>query len=218
MTKPKLDREIVSQLRDSKATVGPLIPIFTDSEGKIIDGRHRIAADKSWPTQRLQLNKRQSLTARIALNTIRHPASSADFNELAKLLKREGVPRDKIASTIARETGLSQTCVTTHLRPEYKRPAAPDVERWTKPKTFTKSAAYAEPYRPVGPATGSVEVLKRSILAMEKAAEPISNMPTGKLSKCWNEFGLDYRTQLKAKLMFVSEQLKKLQEITGSAS
>lgn len=117
----KLDKSYLTQLRESKKQIGPLIPIIVSSKtGIVVDGLHRIHVDGNWPKVKLPLGEKESLIARLALNAIRHPVEDIDFNILAAYLAHEGTPKSKIAKTIHELAGVSVSCISRHLSKSYK--------------------------------------------------------------------------------------------------
>jgi len=114
-------------LAKSKRSIGPLYPVLLDARGYIIDGLHRREADPSWPSVTLKHIKteRERLVARIVANTCRRDVSleerKAQIHELAKLLAREGVERERIVAKIAELTGLTDRYIRMLLPSEFKR-------------------------------------------------------------------------------------------------
>jgi hypothetical protein len=118
--KKKLDKDLISELRNSKAKVGPLIPILVSSKtGGIVDGFHRIHTDRNWPKLKVSLDEKQTLIARLVLNTIRHPPESIDYDSLAATLAHEGTPRKRMVITIHELTGISPSTIRKHLNRNY---------------------------------------------------------------------------------------------------
>jgi hypothetical protein len=208
MTKPKLDRELVSQLKASRKNIGQLLPVLLDSQGHVVDGLHRLKADPLWKKETLQLNERQSLTARLALNAIRHEVSDTDFNELAAVLRKEGVPRDQIGKVISSESGCSYSSVLRHLDDRYKRPRGPDLDLSWQGHVKKPKKVWSEPSQPVSLHSG----FRAGILGLEKAAEFVSGLPAGKLTKLWLEVGSHERDALKKKVEFALEACQRLLE------
>lgn len=120
--KKKLDSELVQQLRNSRAKVGALLPILVSSKtNRIIEGVHRFHADKKWPVVKLDLDEKQSLVARLALNAIRHGPDSLDVNELAALLVKDGIKYGNIAKAISDSSGVSYNTVLSLLDSGFKK-------------------------------------------------------------------------------------------------
>lgn len=118
--KKKLNRDLVSELHNSKEKVGPLIPILVSSKtGGVVDGFHRVHANENWPKLKVPLDERQTLIARLVLNTIRHPPESIDYNSLAAMLAHEGTPRNRMVRTIHDLTGISPSTIRKHLDRSY---------------------------------------------------------------------------------------------------
>jgi ParB-like chromosome segregation protein Spo0J len=128
--KKKLDSDLVEQLRKSKEKVGALLPVLVSAKtGRIIDGQHRIRSDKKWPVMKLNLDEKQSLIARLSINTLRHPLEPLDFNELAALLVKEGVRHGQVAKTISDLTGISYAVVLSNLDSGFKLENRPHLSK-----------------------------------------------------------------------------------------
>jgi mannose-6-phosphate isomerase-like protein (cupin superfamily) len=115
-------------LRKSMELLGELYPILLDASGKyIIDGYHRIQTNPHWKRLKLENIKdmRQILVARIVSNLCRRNVPTIErismFEKLAEYLKsNEGCPPNKIATEIARLTGISYRTVCRYLPEAYK--------------------------------------------------------------------------------------------------
>jgi hypothetical protein len=118
--------DITDELRLSSERVGKIYPILLDKNGKVIDGHHRLAADKNWPKMRINSieSEKQRLEARIVSNICRRVVSPAEkqrlIEELAEICVSEGTKRGQIAQKIATETGLTYRWVMKYLPERYK--------------------------------------------------------------------------------------------------
>lgn len=139
------------ELTKSAKKVGQLYPVLTDHYGRIVDGEHRLTADRQWRRVTLDHIKteKQWLVARLVSNNVRHTVPHREkrllLKQLAAVLLAEGVPLGRIAYKIAEETGMSYRWVTKYLPVEYKderqsararaaaRHAAPGLSEFLKP-------------------------------------------------------------------------------------
>lgn len=116
------DEEITSELRLTSKRTGKLYPVLLDKYGNVIDGAHRLAADKSWPKIRLNhiKSEKDRLIARLISNVCRR---KVPVNEKREILQRlgeiyleEGVKRGtELAYKISEETGMSYRWVMKYL-------------------------------------------------------------------------------------------------------
>jgi len=106
--------------------VGKLYPVLVDKHGNVIDGNHRLAADKDWPKLRLEhISSRKELAlARLISNVCRRSVSDIEktqmLSELGEIHMKEGVSPGQIAHLIAAETGMSYRWVMKYLPDELK--------------------------------------------------------------------------------------------------
>ena len=80
----------ISDLRLSSKTVGKLYPVLLDRDGNVIDGKHRLVADESWPKIRLEHVgcERERLLARLISNVCRRTVSSSEKRRILERLGR----------------------------------------------------------------------------------------------------------------------------------
>jgi len=121
----KDEEELIESLRRSRGKVGPLIPIFEDAHGEIIDGFHRLEADENWPRVRLDhvKTRKDRIIARIACNIIRKESPHEKtklLEEFGEILLEEGVKPGEISKRIAEETGMSYRWVMKYLPDRFK--------------------------------------------------------------------------------------------------
>jgi len=118
--------EIIEQIRRSKDVVGYLQPVIVDADTlEIVDGKHRKQADTRWPEEKRKFkSKKEKLVYKIVSNTVRRTVSKKERQsqllELALYLEDEGVPKEKMASEISKETGFSLGYVERLLPKKYK--------------------------------------------------------------------------------------------------
>jgi D-ribose pyranose/furanose isomerase RbsD len=116
----------VSGLRLSSKTVGKLYPVLLDRDGNVIDGKHRLAADESWPKIKLEHVgcERERLLARLISNVCRRTVSSSEKSDtlarLGRIYLEAGERPGKLAYRIAEETGMSYRWVMKYLPDDLK--------------------------------------------------------------------------------------------------
>jgi D-ribose pyranose/furanose isomerase RbsD len=116
----------ISDLRLSSKTVGKLYPVLLDRDGNVIDGKHRLAADESWPKIKLEHVgcERERLLARLISNVCRRTVSSSEKSDtlarLGRIYLEAGERPGKLAYRIAQETGMSYRWVMKYLPDDLK--------------------------------------------------------------------------------------------------
>ena len=116
----------ISDLRLSSKTVGKLYPVLLDRAGNVIDGKHRLAADESWPKIKLEHVgcERERLLARLISNVCRRTVSSSEKSDtlarLGRIYLEAGERPGKLAYRIAEETGMSYRWVMKYLPDDLK--------------------------------------------------------------------------------------------------
>jgi ParB-like chromosome segregation protein Spo0J len=122
------EKPIISYLRFSSKNVGRLYPVLIDKQGNIIDGLHRLKADKNWPKIKLENVKteEQRLITRLISNVCRRNVPAKEKTEtlakLGEIYQKEGVKPGKIAQKIAEKTGMTCRWVTKYLPDKFKDP------------------------------------------------------------------------------------------------
>jgi len=117
---------LVEDLKSSLKKVGSLYPILEDYYGNIIDGQHRLKADKNWPRRRLEhvRTEKERIIVRLLSNMCRRPVPAREKTELldklGEILLQEGVKPGELSKRIAEETGMSYTWVMKYLPDKYK--------------------------------------------------------------------------------------------------
>lgn len=115
----KLEKPEDYDLKKSKESIGPLYPILTDSKGRIIDGMHRLAADKAWPKFKVDSikDKKSLLIARVVTNVQRREVQP---EEKRKMLKELADETKWTPDQIAEHTGMSANWVRKYLDTKHK--------------------------------------------------------------------------------------------------
>jgi hypothetical protein len=118
-------------LRDSSTRVGKLYPVLLDKHGNVIDGKHRLEADRNWPKITLDHieSEKEMITARLISNVCRRQVPAQEksdvLRQLGDIYLREGVKRGKLAHRISEDTGMSYRWVMRYLPDDLKkRPGA----------------------------------------------------------------------------------------------
>ncbi|MGB9676003.1 MAG: hypothetical protein ACPL0C_02300 [Candidatus Bathyarchaeales archaeon] len=116
------DEEITSELRLTSKRAGKLYPVLLDKYGNVIDGAHRLTADKNWPKIKLHHieSEKDRLIARLISNVCRRKVSAKEKREILQRLGEiylgEGVKRGTtLAYKISEETGMSYRWVMKYL-------------------------------------------------------------------------------------------------------
>jgi hypothetical protein len=115
----KLEKTEDYDLKKSKMSIGPLYPVLTDSKGRIIDGMHRLVADKDWPKYIVNSinDERSLLIARIVANVQRREVQPEEKRTMLKELADE---TNWTPDQIAEHTGMSANWVRKYLDKEHK--------------------------------------------------------------------------------------------------
>jgi len=156
-------KHVISDLKASSERVGRLYPVLVDRYGNVIDGQHRLAADKNWPKIKLESveTEEQRLLARLISNVCRRHVPAEEKTELlarlGEIYLKEGVEPGKIAHKIAEKTGMSYTWVMKYLPEQLKdslqserasaatrRVAGKDIKRRGEPKEIVELTAPPE--------------------------------------------------------------------------
>ena len=93
----------VQDLKDSSKRIGQMYSILIDYNGYIIDGEHRLQANKEWKKVVLPNIKTEKdlLIARLCCNTIRRTVSCKEKtklqHQLGEICLKEGIAAGKIA-------------------------------------------------------------------------------------------------------------------------
>jgi len=120
------EKDIVTYLKVSGERAGRLYPVLLDKHGNVIDGMHRLTADKKWPKITIENieTEEQRLIARIISNVCRRHIPAKEKTEmlgrLGEIYLNEGVEQGKIAYKIAEKTGMSYQWVMKYLPEKFK--------------------------------------------------------------------------------------------------
>ena len=113
------------ELKKSEVTIGALYPVLLSKNGKVLDGKHRLEADATWPTKVVDAESRKDeILVRVHAHYRRRmPREETQtlLLELAQELEKEGLPKDAIASRIKMITPYSEKYILELLPSEYKR-------------------------------------------------------------------------------------------------
>jgi len=143
-----LERETGAKEYDLKASedsVGQLYPVLLSKDEEVIDGYHRLEADKDWRTEILEhIDTEEKLfIARCIANWHRRYVPSAEkeewINGLAKIYQKQGLKVsaynpagqsiNEILNKIVEATGLHENTIRSYLRGEFKQRAPPSATR-----------------------------------------------------------------------------------------
>lgn len=127
-------------LKKSQKLVGQLYPILLSKDGQVLDGLHRIHADRDWERQTLEHidSEEKKLLVRLVANFHRRHVSRDEkaewINSLAELYHNQGLQIEgarqkaqgpnQILYRIVRETGLGLRTVREYLDPKIQTAAA----------------------------------------------------------------------------------------------
>jgi len=96
---------VVSDLEATSRSVGRLYRVLLDRHGNVIDGMHRLKADKNWPKIKLkniQTEKQRAKTnSQRMLKAYTSKRKTQTLTRLAEIYQKEGVELGKIAYKIA---------------------------------------------------------------------------------------------------------------------
>jgi hypothetical protein len=150
------EEDIITYLKVSGERAGMLYPVLVDKYGNVIDGLHRLAADKKWPKVTVEgvETEEQRLIARLVSNVCRRNVPAKEKREmlgrLGEIYLKEGVEKGKIAYKIAEKTGMSYQWVMKYLPEKFKddvksesaralrRRAEEDPKRCEEPKEIVE--------------------------------------------------------------------------------
>lgn len=114
-------KQMISDLRSSSEFVGQLYPALVDANGNIIDGKHRLEADPTWPTIEVKTvdSEEKRLVAMLIANVCRRVVSSEEKTEILKSLCRiyqsQGLRPDQLAKELSKKTGMTYRWVMKYL-------------------------------------------------------------------------------------------------------
>jgi hypothetical protein len=114
-------KQMILDLRTSSQFVGQLYPALLDTTGKIIDGKHRLEADPTWPTIEVKTvdSEEKRLLAMLIANVCRRVVSSEEKTEilmsLCRIYQRQGLRPDQLAKELSKKTGMTYRWVMKYL-------------------------------------------------------------------------------------------------------
>jgi hypothetical protein len=157
----RAQRQAISNIKNSAGFVGRLYPVLVDKHGEIIDGRHRLKADPSWPTVEVKNvdSEERRLIARLVANVCRREVSSTEKTEilrnLGRLYLKQGLHPNQLAKEISQKTGMSYRWVMKYIPDNLKmRPGlgGPKKLKNLYPSIYTSKVAVlaTEEYKLLG--------------------------------------------------------------------
>jgi len=150
-----MEKEMSAKEYDLKASediVGQLYPVLLSKEEEVIDGYHRLEADKDWRTEILEHidTEEKLLIARCISNwhrrAVQWSEKEAWINGLAMIYKKQGYkirgeypvtggsPKNEIVEKIIEITGLSEQTITRYLSEDYKQKEQARTSEQTPPR------------------------------------------------------------------------------------
>jgi len=123
MTAPRRSASIVLKKSDeynigkSMEKIGPLYPVLMSQDGRVIDGIHRLHANKNWPKHIVPITGSKVRVARIVANLQRREVPPKEKTIMLKELAQEThwTPEE-----ISENTGMSISWVRKYLPSEFK--------------------------------------------------------------------------------------------------
>jgi len=120
-------------LKTSEDTVGQLYPVLLSKDEEVIDGYHRLEADKDWRTEILEHidTEEKLLIARCISNWHRRAVSWSEkekwINGLAGIYQKQGLKvrgieaHNEIKDKIVEVTGLEESTIRRYLKNKFKQ-------------------------------------------------------------------------------------------------
>jgi len=114
-------KQMILDLKTSSQFVGQLYPALLDANGEIIDGKHRLEADPTWPTIEVKTidSEEKRLVAMLIANICRRVVSPEEKTEilarLCRIYQRQGLRSDQLAKELAKKTGMTYRWVMKYL-------------------------------------------------------------------------------------------------------
>ena len=114
----------VGSLKLSLVRVGPIYPVLEDAKGEVIDGRHRLKADKNWPRRRLETIKTRFERAVVRFHANQHRRKAGSKSDVGKELReiqlasREEHGRLLTSSDLAWHLGIPESTIRAYLPPD----------------------------------------------------------------------------------------------------
>jgi len=162
------DREFIEFLRKSREQVGELEPVRITEDGRIIDGKHRLAAYPGWRKVIVKATSKEALKERIhrtLKSRVTRKERQAQILEYALYLEEEGVKPEEMVSALASELPFSKDYIRKLLPARYKfkekREAALKRHAFAGPspaKKANKATEIVIPSEPIREQTPSLPV------------------------------------------------------------
>jgi len=174
----ELDQEVIENLKRSRELIGELEEVLITPDGEVIDGKHRLKAYPGWKTRTVQADRKTLILTRLHKNFRRNvPRAEVKelLNELAIILKQEGIPEDQIAQEIVKLSPYSENYTLSLLPKKYKQPKAVKAAQATykilykEERKKAKQKTKQEEKFLTCPACGTRLVLKGELLYIAKS-------------------------------------------------
>lgn len=156
-----LDSELIEQLKKSKLIIGEQTSIIIDFDGEILSGMHRKEAgwEKSENIDTRVIAEKLSIPMPIAkeivrlhFNLQRKPSreeTQASLLKIAKELELKGIPKENIASEVAKLVPYSHSWVLELLPSDYKQPEKVEAGKISVQVAEQKKEAQIEQPHPI---------------------------------------------------------------------
>jgi len=118
------DEEFIEFLKKSREQIGELEPVIMTEDGRIIDGRHRLAAYPGWRKVIVKKSPKEALKERIHRTLkarVTRKERQAQILEYALYLEEEGVKPEEMVSALAKELPFSEQYLRSLLPAKYKK-------------------------------------------------------------------------------------------------
>lgn len=181
-TREERKKEHIEWLRRSKEQIGAKNRVLMTRDGIVIDGKHRLEADSTWPVETVDKSRKEALIERIHRNIHRKVPMrerKAQIMELALYLEDEGIKKEDMIQALRKEIPFSEDYIRRLLPAKYKR-------AYTKPKKLkleigTQSQIETHPKIVTGPGvTRKLDLMSQppSIVGFEPTVpEPSEEKP-----------------------------------------
>ena len=117
------DQKFIEFLRKSREQVGELEPVRITEDGRVIDGKHRLAASPRWRKVIVKVTSKEALKERIhrtLKSRVTRKERQAQLLEYALYLEEEGVKPKEMVSALAKELPFSEDYIRKLLPAKYK--------------------------------------------------------------------------------------------------
>jgi hypothetical protein len=150
----ELDQEVIESLKKSREIIGEIDEVLIDQNQNIIDGAHRLKAYPGWKTRVVQADYKQRILLRLHRNyrrTVSKEETKKLLNELAAILKSEGIPEELIAQEIVKLSPYSEAYTLSLLPKKYKQPKAVKAAKATYKVLYKEEKTKKEKTEPKQP-------------------------------------------------------------------